>query len=356
MADNNLLERLRLSQVGVESTKGTAVAATYQMSHPVIVQPEAPIEKPPAQRGIAMRNPAQPAQIFGGSSVQWPAHPITFEDTLYIFAAALQGGVTPTQPDAVNDPLVYLWSHFRRRADIPNPEALTLEIRDQGVASTLDDQFTFMFVTDFTINFDNSSLVSLSANGFAQSRETGAWTFTDLSATFPIDVEPTGGVRGAIFLDDLWANLGTTQIVGEILSGSLVFNSGLAPLRTIDGSAALDWSNRRFDAGQAGFTLDITAIAQDGAADFYQTERGKAEALTPRAIRLEWQGSVMPGTTGFTKLLQLDLYGLHDVGSYSISGAFEGQQTVTMRLQEVVQENATDPWIQTRLRNLLSAY
>lgn len=135
-------------------------------------------------------------------------------------------------------------------------------------------------------------------------------------------VEPIPLALSKVYLDSSWANLGTTQVSGQVLSWSATFTTGASQIATADARSDLDFGAAVIDASRVGFSAQITLLL-DGQ---YDTEKTKAEAQDLRALRIQTDGAS-------SRQLKLDALVRHSAGSVFAAGRSNGQDIAVLRFE-----------------------
>lgn len=260
-----------------EAVKGTDLPATsrwiVERFNPTPSSPEA--YRPSLARGLVLANRGGESVIRRGTA--WTGEgPLTFEQAQHLFSGAIKNVAAPTGAGP------YVWEHIRNPAIMPDLASFTFERREDDGSSQIDHAWHYGMFESLELTFDLNDVWKYSAAGFARRVQTEAMT---AALTLPAhEVVTTPGTK--VYIDGTWANLGTTQILAQILRGSVRFGSGAAPLFTTDGRADLDYGVEGYASGRVTCEMSLTLLL--GAQ--YATEKAAAEAQTLRAIRLEVNG------------------------------------------------------------------
>lgn len=280
--------------IGLESTAGTAVAATKQWrgvgqmlddQRTLMFVDELNAIPVPTNRTYI------PKLLAGLSLAETEA---TFEQLPYILAAGMKNVSTGVQ-DGAGTGYVYAYD-AAVGSTLNSIRTYTIETGDDQQA----EEAEYCFCTDFNIKGTAGEAVKMSAN-FVGRRVTNT-TFSSISL---INVEEILAGLGVVYADDEGGTIGTTQLSNSVLNFDLSVTTGWKPKFFIDGNA-LYFGIHYFDMSAYQATLkltfehDSTAVA---AKTNWRNEVGKL-------IRLQFAGSAL-GTSGTytTKILRMDMTG-----------------------------------------------
>jgi hypothetical protein len=283
-------------QLGAESTKGSAVAATtIWRGHGDLVDDRNQI-KIPEKVGIAVpTNRIAVGALLGKMTM--PATPATFEQLPYILEAGIIKE-TPTQDGAGTD---YIYVYEMGKTTVNTIRTYTIESGDDQNAEEME----YGVVESFTLSGKYGELLQMSASWFG--RQVANTTFTG-SLSVP-SVEEIIAANGSLAIDDNDGTMGSTSIAaGSLLEFNLSVNTGRQPRFTIDSSQKYfyeDTFDRQQFAAKLGMTWRHSADAK--------LERDNWRSETPRMIRLMFQGSAVgtPGTTYSVLTLLIDMVGVY---------------------------------------------
>lgn len=311
------IDSLRLFQWGKESTRGTAVAATSKVAvEEIAFEEDDQVYRPRLAKGLLHRNPGSETVVQRGTSWKVPKTPVIYDQLQHWLSMAVKGGVTATGVDP------YTWTFARSLTADPAPDSWTLERRLSDGTDSIDYEWAYALLSKLQITYEVDKALMLSAEGFA--RRVQASTLTGALTMPTIEIPP--GALAKIWIDATWANLGTTQITGQVLQADVTFLTGLAPLMAFDGRADLDFSSYVLNPAGVGLDVEITMLVKASSGQF-ATEKTAAEAGTLRAVRLEVLGTQ-------SRELELDMLLKHEKGSLFAVKAQDGQDIVTLKLTD----------------------
>lgn len=268
-----------------EAVAGTDLPCTSRMIverfNPTPSSPEA--YRPALARGLLLANRGGETVIRRGTD--WNAEgPLTYEQAQHHFSGVIANVAAPTGAGP------YVWEHVRDPAGFPDLASFTFERREDDGTTPVDHAWHYAMYDTLELTFDLNDVWKFKADGFARRVQDETMT---AALTLPThEVITTPGTK--LYIDGAWATLGTTQILAQILKGSIKFGSGAAPLFTADGRADLDFGAVGYASSRVIVEANLTLLL--GAQ--YATEKAAAEAQTLRAIRLQVDSG--------TKQLQID--------------------------------------------------
>ncbi len=273
------LQALRKIQWGVETTFGTPVAATARYQGALTHHVKPTFGRPIEERGL-FANLTRSYQTL--QDVDWALLPMpaTYEQLPYILEMGVKGGVSPVLTAVT----VNTWTYpFATTAELA-PKYYTIETGDDLQAFKL----TSSWITDFTIAGSYNGLVTVGANGHAQTEATTSFT----GALTETTIEEIIAANGDMYLDVSWAALGTTKVAATLLDFSIKFNTMRTPRHYINGQlTAQSTSHAKAQAADISLTLEFNTLADAEYTTYWL-------AQTTRFMRLKFPGTVIAGSTG----------------------------------------------------------
>ncbi len=271
-----------VTQLGVEATSGTAVAANKRLAATAIVpQPniEAGSFQPPGYKykTIVVNNREWTVLDISGQLV--------YTDIVYLFAG-LFGNATISTPTGGTNSRDWVWNPASSSADAFR--TYTIEWGDSTV-----DRVAYVCINNLALNFSrNGNSVSGQAYGQLINEDAAA-----TSGATQIALQPALSKEIDIFLDDTSANLGTTKLT-RCLSASWAINGKVGmiwPLNSANPSFAAAIEQANFES-----RVDL-ALAYDA------TGRSMMDRLRDNAtrfLRIKATGPAIEGTIPY--LIQID--------------------------------------------------
>jgi len=282
-------------QWGLESTRGTAVAATRIVGADVKGVPTDRVwEAVRLAKGLRVdRTNKRNDELIVRDS-------LTFENGYFqvlpgLFESCLDGTVTPAEVNVAESD--YKWDFLPLLTAANTPKTLTLEMGDDIQAYEVEHvMFDSLKFSGEMAQDGGASPVKIDASYFG--RQVTPTTFTASQALHP-SLEFMNAKLARLYMDTSWAGLGGTEQTSLLRGFELEFMTGNHP--KFFGSA-----NKYFDGygeGDLGVMLTLTLEGTSGADSIFDLY----QAGTERAIRLDLNGSQIGA--GATRLFRTDLYG-----------------------------------------------
>jgi hypothetical protein len=273
---------LQQVQVGVETTKGTSVAAN-KLFQDISINSRARLDvqsfTPLGQKFPSLIDPTKDwseASISGA---------LSYSEIIYLLSSLLTQ-TTPVQQGATT---AYKWTFTPAAQAEDTVKSYTVE---QG-SSVRGQKFTYGMVTDLGCNFDRSGCTV-----------SGSMIGRDLQDNITLTATPTPIVQRAVlpqdvdvFIDPTSGALGTTKYT-RVFSGSLSIANRFSPLWVLD-STQSSWATHVESMPSYTIQLLMEADAQG------MGLLASARARTTQFIRVQMQDSQLAGA-GFPYKMQWD--------------------------------------------------
>ena len=286
------IKALRKIQLGVETTPGTAVAATTIWRGPASGIEDLR-ETVFAQEDVGVIGGVDRTYVPKlGAQLSFGDTEATFEQLPYILLAGVDGSVSGVQDGAGSD---YVWTFNFGTTSQKTPKTYTIEAGDDQAVEEME----YSFVTEFSLSGAADEALKVGATWLG--RQVSTSTFTG-SLSVP-SVEEILFNKGKLYIDDSGGTIGSTQKSNTLISASLSITTGFQPVVAADGE--LYFSTVKQIAPEA--TLELT-FEHDGTAT---AEKSAWRSQTTRLVRLIFEGSAVgtPGTTYSNLTLIVDLAG-----------------------------------------------
>lgn len=312
-------------QIGKEVTPGTLVAATRRLLGSSVnyarEQEQEPFEDHVS--GTLARVVRAPIITRNGTLVEYTA-PLSFEEILILGLLGMDGGVTPTGAAAEKT-----WTFAQAVTAAPGQDSYTLEwVEDDLAGNTYEVEAGLGFVESAEITGGIEGVPEMTLNIRARKSVESVAT-----GSLAVPAEETApNLLWSHFMDDTWAGLGGTQILGQILEFTWTYTTGLTARYYQDGRATLDFS--AVQAGKRMADLVITAAIGAQAGSFVRAEQAKKDARALRFHRLRIQGDTIDT---LPHEIFLDGAYYHAADSMNERGEDEdGVMTTTVHLQSAL--------------------
>lgn len=350
MANSSGVRSLTEIQIGKESVDGTSVAATRRIAATNVVFRRMETKKHfedqmtglltgPAQAPVSTRNHAE-------IDVTWP---LDFEQILWPLLSGMKGAVTPTQPGGAGP--AELWTFTPGVAADPAPDPYTVEFVERSADDRAEMEFPFGLCSGWTITAGLEGTPEIVARFFG--RKVVDSTFTS-SIALPT-ITHASNARWGIFFDDTWANLGSTQVTGQILGFELTYSDAIRPAWYLDNRADLDFS--KYEYGVRKMNLTMTVVHDPDSAKFIQTQEAIKSAGTQVTARIILTGAAFGAPDGsIFQSVGIDMAGYHADDSMQERGADQDGNIITTVHIESAYEAAQPQDIEVTVQNILTSF
>ena len=293
-------------QIGKETTRGTAVAATRRLlTKKAMYRIREEFEGHEGQMtGNLARASVAPTLARTWTEFEFDSD-LDFTQLLLFLLTGVKGAVTPTTPGSGE---ARLWTFTPSPTVDPAPDTYTIEYAERDMLASpneLSNEADYGFTKDLEISAGEDGMVTVKASMVARASSETASTGS-LSVPTP---EFIPVARTAIYIDGTWANLGTTQITGQIFGFSFRYYDALVEKWYLDNRSTLDWSAYDYpgaeDGRKAELTMDVVLGAASG--DLVPTEDASKTAGTTRFVRVDLNGSAFDSPdNGLSRYVRLD--------------------------------------------------
>ena len=281
---------LRLNQAGLETTRGTGVAATRKVYANIEPSYDRPITEFTDTSGTfeGLRRVA-----YGRPNIGFAATDLlTYEDAAWWFQLLLKGGVAGVTDGGTPPAYTYTFIPSLSTDDL---KTMTLEFNESGNPY----KATQVMNTDWTIRIDpdNEGGWLLDANFIGITWATTTYTGSITDRTTEVIKAPTT----KLYIDA--ATIGTTQVTGKFISGTVTGDN--TPHLKAFAEDELSWPANKVGRGRRTFTAQFVMEFDS------DTEFANYRATTPveRFIRLETSGTQIHGSTVTNKRIRIDMNG-----------------------------------------------
>lgn len=271
-----------LIQVGVESTRGTQVAATRRL----IGDGRFSIEQDhrdfaDRQYGTLARTSRSPVIVRHGTLFSIRSD-LDAEQILLAFLSGVKGGVTAASGTGDET-----WTFTPDPATDPAPDTYTIEFTEENFSDEKAYEAGYGFCTDFEIAWGIDGIPELTINMVARK----ATEVTKTAAIAVPSLNPSPALLGSIFMDDTWAALGTAQISAQVYGARIAYQTGLTPKYYLDGRTTLDFTQYAFGKRMLDIQFDVEV--DPSATGFAVLEKADKDAGTLRFCRVQLIGATV---------------------------------------------------------------
>lgn len=290
-----------VTQIGVESTAGTAVAANRKLSATSIdISPSVDFDKfTPA--GSKYETLSQPTMEFVEGSIEGR---VAFNDLAYLLSGLLTTSAAVTQiMDSATPTGGYTWSFTPSSSADDTPKTFTIE-RGNAVRA---HRAPFGMINELTLNFDRGGAPTVGGSVIAAALEDGVTLTSSPTSVLPVPALITGV---DVYMDATSGALGTTKLA-RLRSAEWTLGDRFNPVWVIDSSKTSFVDKVE---GQPSATFGITAEADAQGMGLLTTMR----AGTTKFIRLKCTGpNIYTGGVTVNHSLTIDMAcKVGDTGSF----------------------------------------
>lgn len=284
---------LKKVQAGIESVRGTGVATTRK----VYAQVDPAYDRPLITFTDTTGTFSPRRRVgYGRPTVGFAATDIlTYEDAAWWFLLGIKGGVAGVS-DAGTPP-AYTYT-FLPSPSTDNLAAVTLEHGEPGNVYKSQQ----VMCNSFTIRGDGDSTTE---PGLMIDAELIGldWEASSYTAAIPDRTTEVVLAQGTkLYIDDVGGTIGSTQVLGKLISFSLTVNNNIHYKGFMENTAYAP--NK---VGRAERTVDAQFVMEFDDDDEFANYR--AAVPVERMIRIEQSGSQIHGTSVVNKRFRFDLYG-----------------------------------------------
>lgn len=304
------LTAFRRIQAGLESTRGTPVAADKKLIGSLSVTPEITWHRPTDERN-SLANFRRAVAVAKRSSLRYEAD-ATYQQIIDILSMASKGNITPSTPTGATNSR--LWTFTPNLSASNAQDAYTIQYGDDTQAWIA----SFCMVSSLELSIALNQVLTLRAELFAHHAEKGSFTG---SIADPTVVEIVAN-NLKVYIDNAWSGLGVTEFADLVTGGSIRLTTGLVPVKYADG--LLNFSN--FVEQRRNLELTLEMVVGSGAIAEYDAY----VAGTTRAIRLKFTSGeeIEPG---FNYTFTIDMLGKYSAAP-EIFGERDGENLLSMQL------------------------
>ena len=283
------LRALRKIQLGKETTKGTAVAATAALLGLLTMKESPTIHRPVEERGT-LAEFARSIKVANLAELTFEGD-ATFEQLLYLLHMGVMGNVSPVA-DGTNG---QKWTFTPAMASAGVFDSFTIEYGDDV------EQWETEYCLARSIAVSGALNEAMRMRGDIFGRKMSVCDFTS-GITSPA-VESIPFQKAKLYIDDESGTIGSTEKASTLIAATFTITTGLAPKRYADGSIDFSGYAELFK----GVELKMTFAFNSGA----EAERLKFDGETARLVRIRADGSAIAGVTPSQHRLDLDFCGIY---------------------------------------------
>lgn len=318
----------RRIQVGLETVRGTGVAADKKLIGTLTMTPNVTWHRPVDERN-SLAEFRRNVAVAQGTRLRFEGD-ATYDQLIDFLSMAVRGAISPATVEITGR----IWTFTPQTTAKNVQDSYTFEYGDDVQA--WDSAFVICDNLELSIALDE--VVSLRADLFgkfaAKTSFTGAISDSSVTEIVANNMK--------VFIDSSWANLGNTEVATLVAGATVRLPTGIAPAKYADGS--LDFSAVR--EARTHLEIDLDLINSTEAI----TEYDAYVAGTTRAIRLEVTGPIAVGATNYK--LTIDCIGTY-VSEPELFGDRDGENTLRLQLQSA--EDSSGNHFEFAVTNLIAA-
>lgn len=284
------IEKAKKIQFGLESSKGTAVAASKMWRGKGGWSEPYQWAKPDENVGLLI-DANRTYRPKTGIEVQLDSTPATFEQLPILLASGIDDTTSGAANGGTTNGYIYVYD-VQAAPGANQNKALTVELGDN------QQEYESAYCVTKSFSLTGAPGEAVMMTGTMEAHSIAKSTFTTLT---PPTVEEILFQKGKIYSDAIGGTMGATQFANTWLGFTADITTGVTPVWTGDGS--LDFSFEK----NVGTTMTGTFTVEHD--DIGEAVYDRWLLGSPRKVRLEFTGTALTGTGGThsTKLLRIDL-------------------------------------------------
>jgi hypothetical protein len=306
---------LRIYQLGVESTRGTAVATTTRWVGGLEIIPQEPVFQPEVQLGVLVSDGATTDIIAQRHADVRLEADLTFEQILHVGMMSMKGAVTPTGAGADRT-----WVFNPTYLADPALNAFTLHRRLTNGTTNWDERIAYLMARSFSISGNIGENTKLEVDCFGRPVETGA-TLTAAIAIPTVNFVPVSLWK--LYVDDTAGGIGGTQLSCNVVSFDFDFETMAQPKFYVTGQADKSFCDHGLKRARWGLSI----VTEINAAII--AEQAKAASRAIRYVRLQAVGAALGGSN---YSITIDAPFRYAMGMFDQAGDRDGNDTATLDL------------------------
>ncbi len=288
------LYSLRTVQIGLEAqaAQGTPVAATQQIvGNGMLSEIEDRVfENYPRGTRAPVTDGGFPTRRASEVTLETNA---SFEEVLYPLLTGIANVAAPTAGTGTPAPQTWAFVPTLTGAGAPATATFEMAVTD-GTNEHYERRAGYGVCTQFGLTAAQSGMTTMSATWAARAAADQALT----ASLVPIaNRTPIPAGLWTHYMDDSWANLGTTRIASLVRNAELTVNPGVRPAEGMQGRDTLDYAGLESGdfTAQMSFTIDYNAAAKALFGHFRATDKRflRMEAVTgSRKLTIDMAGFI----------------------------------------------------------------
>lgn len=329
------LVAFRRIQVGLETTRGTLVAADTVLNGTMTMTPEV-IHHRPVDENNSLAEFRRSIPVAHNATIRFQGD-ASYEQILQFLSMTLKGSISPTTPSTATN--ARDWAFTPSQTASNAHDSFTFEYGD----NTQEFESAFVVATGMELGLALGGVVSLTADLIGRFPQKSSFTG---SLAEPTTYNEVIGDGAKFYIDTTWANAGNTEFAAILAGGTIRLNSGLVAVRYADG---LDAQNQATFStvieNRKSHTLDLDIIiSSDSITQVYDAY----VAGTDRSIRIVFDTAADSIESGFNHELEIDMFGRF-TSPPELFGERDGEDMV--RVTFTSHEDVSGNELSVRVRN-----
>lgn len=306
------IKDLRVYQAAREAAYGTAVAATNRLVGDLEITPQEKVIEPQPQIGVLIANPVADLVVERAAEVKLSGD-LTYEQVLYLLEAAIRGNQTPAGAGADKT-----WTYASLYTGDPLLKSMSLQRRLTDGTTTWDEGVAYALCKDFKISAAIGDVVKFDSTWFGRPVDT-AVALTPAIAVPAVNFIAASDVK--VYIDDTFAGLGVTQLLGDVISWDLSATGMYQPKYFQDGRADRSFATHSLLRQDYNASIQVEWNAQISAL------RAKAASRAIQYVRIVATGPTL-GASNYK--VQFDFAARFKEAQFDQKGDRQGNDTVTL--------------------------
>lgn len=319
----------RKIQIGLESTRGTAVAADKLLIGALTMTPEAIWHRPVDERN-SLAEFKRSILVAQKSTLRFEGD-ATYDQLIDFLSMAVKGAISPATVETTGR----VWTFTPNTTSKNVQDSYTFEYGDNVQAW----ETAFTMISNLELSIALNEVMTVRADMFGKLAAKTSFTG---AITTPTSVTEVVANHMKAYIDGTWANLGSTEKATLVAGATVRLATGVTPVKYADGS--LDMS--AVSESKTHLELDLDLISSTA----FVTEYDAYIAGTDRAIRLELTGPIAVGSTNYK--VTIDCFGRY-VNAPELFGERDGENMIRLQLHS--HEDASGNHFKFAVTNLITA-
>lgn len=286
------LKLLETVQVGKETVKGTAVAATRRLIGDFRYRRIQDVyEFLDQNSGVFARVPRQGVVTRHASQLEGRG-PLDYQQILLPLLSGMKGGVTGVGAGADK-----LWTFDPSTSVPPALDAYTVEYTERSPNDNAEMEFAYGITDEIEITASTDNMTEMRYRMFGRASADSTMT---AALAVPTNLILDAPVRWGVFVDTTFAGIGATQILAQVYGFRWTYKGAVHPGFYLDNRSTLDFATEEYGRPECELELDVVHDPLSTA--FVQTQEAFKTAQTLQYIECRQTGATLGTSTYLVKL------------------------------------------------------